>query len=81
MPASRQTILLSATIPEQVSDFAKVGLKDYVFVKLDSEYTLPDTMKLNFFLTKSNTKLSALLYFIKEKLNLEEKTIIFAATR
>jgi ATP-dependent RNA helicase DDX54/DBP10 len=81
MPATRQTIMLSATIPEQVSAFAKVGLKDYVFVKLDSEYTIPDTMKLNFFLTKSNTKLSALLYFIKEKLNLEEKTIIFAATR
>ena len=81
LPNTRQTILLSATIPEQVSEFAKIGLKDYVFVKLDSEYTIPDTMKLNFFLTKSNTKLSALLYFIKEKLDNEEKTIIFAATR
>jgi len=81
VPNNRQTILLSATIPEQVSEFAKIGLKDYVFVRLDSEYSIPDTMKLHFFLTKSQTKISSLLYFLKEKHNLTEKTIIFAATR
>lgn len=81
VPNTRQSVMLSATIPEQVSELAKIGLKDYVFVKLDTEYTIPDQMKLNFFLTKSNTKVSALMYFVKEKLDPEEKTIIFAATR
>lgn len=81
MPHQRQTILLSATLPEVVSEFVKAGLKDYIFVKLDSEYTIPDTMKLHFFITKSQQKMSALLYFIREILNLKENSIIFAATR
>lgn len=46
---NRQTLLFSATIPEELSNFAKVkinkfqiGLKDYIFVRLDNEYTLSD---------------------------------------
>lgn len=81
MPHQRQTILLSATLPEVVSEFVKAGLKDYIFVKLDSEYTIPDTMKLHFFITKSQQKLSAMIYFIRELLDLKELSIIFAATR
>jgi len=27
--------MFSATIPEELSKFAKAGLKDYIFVKLD----------------------------------------------
>lgn len=30
--------MFSATIPEQLSLFAAVGLKDYIFCKLDKEY-------------------------------------------
>ena len=42
-------MLFSATIPEELSNFAKVlfnylkvGLKDYIFVRLDNEYTLSE---------------------------------------
>ncbi len=73
--------MLSATLPEVVSEFVKAGLKDYVFVKLDNEYTIPDTMKLHFFITKSQLKLSAICHFIREILAKNESTIIFAATR
>jgi superfamily II DNA/RNA helicase len=48
---NRQTLLFSATIPEELSNFAKVnfyyfkvGLKDYIFVRLDNEYTLSENI-------------------------------------
>lgn len=32
--------MFSATIPEELSQFARAGLREYVFCKLDQEYTL-----------------------------------------
>jgi ATP-dependent RNA helicase DDX54/DBP10 len=50
---TRQTLMFSATIPPELSTFARAGLKDYVFVKLDSEYTLGENLKLNFLLLRN----------------------------
>ena len=45
--------------------FASVGLKDYVFCKLDKEFQLPDSMQLHFIFAANENKLSALIYLIK----------------
>jgi ATP-dependent RNA helicase DDX54/DBP10 len=37
LPASRQTLLFSATLPRILVDFAKAGLQDPVLVRLDAD--------------------------------------------
>jgi len=58
--------------------FAGVGLKDYIYIKLDKESQFPDTMTLNFILVSSENKLSALIYLIRM---LPETCLVFASTR
>ena len=50
-------------------------------MKLDSEYSIAETMSLHFFITKTHQKLSTLLYILKKIVKENEKTIVFAATR
>lgn len=56
--------MFSATIPEEISTFAKAGLKEYAFIKLDSEYTLSDNNELHFILARQNEKIAALIYLL-----------------
>ena len=56
--------MFSATIPEEISQFAKAGLKEYVYVKLDYENQIPKEIQLNFFLVKSEEKVAGLLYIL-----------------
>jgi len=53
----RQTILMSATIPSNLKDFGKAGMREYSFVKLDSEYTLNDNLEMHFLLVKNCEKI------------------------
>ncbi|CAD8188351.1 unnamed protein product [Paramecium pentaurelia] len=78
LPSQKQSLMFSATIPEQLSMFASVGLKDYIFCKLDKEFQLPDTMQLHFLLAANDNKLSALIYLIRQ---LEDTCLVFASTR
>lgn len=38
-----------------------MGLKDYVYVKLDREFSLPDSMMVHFLLVSNENKLGALV--------------------
>ena len=78
---NRQTLLFSATLSNQISSFAKSGLKDYVYVKLSSEYTLADTLKLNFFVCREKEKLTHLIYILKELVKNNEQSIVFASSK
>ncbi|EGR32929.1 hypothetical protein IMG5_066580 [Ichthyophthirius multifiliis] len=82
---NRQTLMFSATIPEELSSFARAGLKEYVFVKLDSEYTLNENLSLNFLLARNNEKFAILIYLLEKIINYSENTenstIIFASTK
>ena len=72
-----QKLMFSATIPEQLSQFANSGLRDYVFVKHD--VALPEKMSLDFYILRNEEKLSMLLYLL-EQLQ-DQKVIVFASTR
>jgi ATP-dependent RNA helicase DDX54/DBP10 len=41
-----------------------VGLKDYIYVKLDREFSLPDNMMVHFMLVNNDHKLSALVLLL-----------------
>lgn len=77
----RQTILLSATIPSELSVFASSGLRDYALVKIDSEYKLPDKAVMHFFMCRTEQKVSLLIYMLQQLIPQGERTIIFVSSR
>ena len=72
--------MFSATIQEELSTFVKAGLKDYAFVKLDSEYTLSENAQLSFIFTRQSDKLGSLIYLLKN-LDRNDSSIVFAPTK
>ncbi len=62
----RQTIMLSATIPESIKEFAQAGMREYIFLKLDSEYTLSRNVQMHFFRVKTIEKTPLLIYLLQK---------------
>jgi ATP-dependent RNA helicase DDX54/DBP10 len=77
----RQTMLLSATIPAELSVFASSGLKDFALVKIDSEFKLPDKAVMHFFMCRTEQKVSLLIYTLQHLIKQGEKSIIFVSSR
>lgn len=46
LPAGRQTLLFSATLPRMLVDFAKAGLQDPELVRLDVDSKLSEKLKV-----------------------------------
>jgi len=70
--------MCSATITEDLTSFATAGMREYTYIH--QEISLPETMKLDFFIVRPEEKVSALMYTI-EKIVKKQKVIIFASTR
>lgn len=77
----RQTILLSATIPAELSMFASSGLKDFALIKIDSEFKLPDKAVMHFLMCRTEQKTSLLIYTLQHLVKEGEKSIIFVSSR
>jgi len=81
MPASRQSLLFSATISSSVRDFSLSGMKDYKMVQVDRDSTLSELLKLHFLVLRSHEKEAALFYILNERVATKEQTLVFGATR
>lgn len=66
LPASRQTLLFSATLPKSLVDFAKAGLENPKLVRLDSESKISSDLKMAFFSVKKSEKDAALLTLLRD---------------
>lgn len=66
LPASRQTLLFSATLPKTLVGFAKAGLTSPVLVRLDAESKISDQLEMAFFACKKNEREANLLYILQE---------------
>lgn len=77
---NRQTMMFSATIPQEVSDFAIAGMRDYAFCRLDNEFTLPDEILQHFFLVRTQEKVPLLVHLFRHIIGKDESTILFTAT-
>jgi len=75
----RQTLLFSATIPKELSDFAAAGLNDYRLIRLNAEYTMPDKALLHFLMCRTSEKLSLLILLLQRFV--QGKTIVFCPTK
>ena len=66
LPASRQTLLFSATLPASLVDFAKAGLQEPQLVRLDAESKISPDLQSAFFTMKSAEKEGALLHILND---------------
>ena len=81
LPESRQTLLFSATLPKQLVEFAKAGLRDPVLVRLDVDSKLSNELKLCYLATRPDDKPAVLLYLLRNILNSNEQTVVFTPTK
>ena len=53
LPPSKQTMLVSATLPAGLVDFARVGLRDPTLIRLDTDLKISDllTVRLSAFIS------------------------------
>ncbi|KAI9652778.1 MAG: ATP-dependent RNA helicase dbp10 [Alyxoria varia] len=66
IPASRQTMLFSATLPKSLVEFAKAGLKDPALIRLDIETKISPDLRSTFLMVKSAEKEGALLHIVHD---------------
>ncbi|EEH57834.1 uncharacterized protein MICPUCDRAFT_16058, partial [Micromonas pusilla CCMP1545] len=77
----RQTLLFSATMPSQLAEFVRVGLRDPQVIRLDAEMKISDDLRLSFVVTRADEKIPMLLYILREVIPDKQQTVVFTATR
>ncbi|KAH8379119.1 hypothetical protein KR009_003133, partial [Drosophila setifemur] len=81
LPASRQMVMFSATLPKLLVDFARAGLNDPVLIRLDVESKLPDALSLKFLYCRPDDRYTALVVLLKYVIPQEAQTVVFAGTQ
>ena len=66
LPASRQTLLFSATLPKSLVEFARAGLQEPKLVRLDAESKIAPGLESAFFTVKRAEKEGAFLYILQD---------------
>eukprot|EP00741_Cyanophora_paradoxa_P024437 tig00022075_g23594.t1 len=78
---SRQTLLFSATMPSQLAEFARAGLRNPTVIRLDTEMKLSENLKTAYFTLRAEEKPAALLYVLRELVGPEQQSVVFTSTR
>lgn len=90
LPANRHSLLFSATLPSSLAEFAKAGLHNPQFIRLDTEHRISPDLNVAFFSVKPDEKDAALLVLLREVINIpvaseamegSPKAIVFASTK
>lgn len=66
LPSTRQTVLLSATLPKSLVEFAKAGLQNPKLVRLDAESKISSDLRMAFFSVKQAEKDACLLNLLRD---------------
>lgn len=66
MPTSRQTLLISATLPKSLVEFARAGLQDPKLIRLDADSKVSPDLENAFFTVKSADRDGALLHILEK---------------
>lgn len=77
----RQTSLFSATLPKQLLEFTRAGLKDPVKIRLDVESKISPQLRMVFLTLRRDQKTAALMILLREQVAKDQQTIVFASTR
>lgn len=90
LPAHRHSLLFSATLPTSLAEFAKAGLQNPHFIRLDTEHRISPDLHLGFLSVKPDERDAALLVLLREVIGIVggsageeggQKAIIFASTK
>ncbi len=81
LPAARQTVLFSATLPKLLVEFARAGLSDPTLVRLDVDSKIPETLKLAFLHCRPESRTVGLLHLLSRVVPQEQQAVVFCATR
>eukprot|EP01053_Blabericola_migrator_P001477 Blabericola_migrator_1__1476@NODE_1390_length_4637_cov_95_265427_g930_i0_p1_GENE_NODE_1390_length_4637_cov_95_265427_g930_i0NODE_1390_length_4637_cov_95_265427_g930_i0_p1_ORF_typecomplete_len770_score146_77DEAD/PF00270_29/4_6e48DEAD/PF00270_29/61Helicase_C/PF00271_31/6e03Helicase_C/PF00271_31/2_3e25ResIII/PF04851_15/1_5e13ResIII/PF04851_15/4e03ERCC3_RAD25_C/PF16203_5/7_7e07DBP10CT/PF08147_12/7e06Flavi_DEAD/PF07652_14/0_00029Flavi_DEAD/PF07652_14/5_5e02AAA_19/PF13245_6/0_26AAA_19/PF13245_6/3_2e02 len=79
--ATKQCLLLSATLPQRLADFASAAFTNPELIQMDPEKELNAHLELDFYYCRSNDKLAALLFWLTYMKEATARVIIFVATR
>lgn len=66
LPANRQTLLFSATLPKSLVEFAKAGLQNPKLIRLDAEGKISTDLRMAFFSVKAAEKEACLLALLRD---------------
>lgn len=77
----RQTVMLSATLPNSLNDFARAGLVEYVLAKVDAEYQLNEKLQFHALVVRSEERLALLIKMLQKLDKAAGQTIVFVSTR
>lgn len=81
LPQYKQTLLFSATLPQQLVDFARAGLNEPELIRLDVESKLSENLRTVYIGCRFTDKLSVLLYLLKSVIHRDDSTVVFVPTR
>lgn len=81
LPEAKQTLLFSATMPQRLADFAKIGLKNPVFIRLDVETNLSDTLKIIYLHCNQHDKFAILVYLLRNLISKGQAIVVFMPTK
>ncbi|KAH8742025.1 hypothetical protein FG386_003527 [Cryptosporidium ryanae] len=81
IPINKQCILVSATIPTELVSFSRAKLKEPEIIKIDSDYILSETLELAFLFVREDEKLASLLFLLRNTIPIDERVIVFCATK
>lgn len=81
LPQYKQTLLFSATLPQQLVDFARAGLNEPELIRLDVESKLSENLRTVYIGCRFTDKLAVLLYLLKSVIDPYDSTVVFVPTR
>lgn len=90
LPTTRHNLLFSATLPTSLAEFAKAGLVNPAFIRLDTDHRISPDLELAFLSVKPDEKEAALLVLLREAIGIPTanavagecpRAIIFASTK
>lgn len=65
LPAVKQSLLFSATLPPTLVQFARAGLNNPLLIRLDAEQKVSEQLQMAFFSVKDSERDAALLYVLQ----------------
>lgn len=81
MTQEKQTIMMSATMPKELKEFATTGVREYLFLQLDKESHISDKLILHFLITRSLEKYASLVYLLTKVVKNDDLTLVFVSTK
>ena len=81
LPEQRQAMLVSATLPKVLVQFAKAGLRNAELVRLDADAQVSDNLRLGFLTIRRDEKPAALCWVLHHVIPKDQQAIVFVATR